>query len=86
MISLSEKTVAIFSKNVYNIKEYKILLYDRSFFKMSKIQIFFNEMKNKKVAFIGVGVTNTDLIKLFLKKGIRVTVLDRKDKEKMGKG
>ena len=85
MISLSEKTVAIFSKNVYNIKEYKILLYDRSFFKMSKIQIFFNEMKNKKVAFIGVGVTNTDLIKLFLKKGIRVTVLDRKDKEKMGK-
>lgn len=51
---------------------------------MSKIERFFYEMKSKKVAFIGVGVTNTDLIKLFLKKGIQVTVCDRKDPEKMG--
>lgn len=51
---------------------------------MSKIERFYSDMKSKKVAFIGVGVTNTDLIKIFLKKGIHVTVCDRKDPEKMG--
>ena len=51
---------------------------------MSKIERFFYEMKFRKIAFIGVGVTNTDLIKLFLKKGIQVTICDRKDPDKMG--
>jgi UDP-N-acetylmuramoylalanine--D-glutamate ligase len=41
-------------------------------------------MKQKKVAFIGVGVTNTDIIRLFLKKGIKVTLLDRKNEEQLG--
>ena len=52
---------------------------------MTKAELFFNEMKNKKCAVIGVGVSNTDLIKLFLKKGIAVTVCDRKDKDALGK-
>lgn len=51
---------------------------------MNKTERFFADMKNKKTAFIGVGVTNTGIIKLFLSKGIDVTVCDRKDREKMG--
>ena len=35
---------------------------------MTKAEIFFNQMKNKKIAFIGTGVTNTNIIKLFLSK------------------
>lgn len=51
---------------------------------MTKAELFFNKMKNKKCAVIGVGVSNTDLIKLFLKKGIGVTVCDKKDKAALG--
>lgn len=51
---------------------------------MTKAELFFDKMKNKKCAVIGVGVSNTDLIKLFLKKGIRVTVCDRKDAKALG--
>lgn len=49
---------------------------------MSKIKNFFNDLKTKKVAFIGTGVSHNDLIRLFLKKGISVTILDRKTKDK----
>ncbi|MDD3192829.1 MAG: UDP-N-acetylmuramoyl-L-alanine--D-glutamate ligase [Oscillospiraceae bacterium] len=45
---------------------------------------FFQWVKNKKIAFIGVGVTNTDCIRLFAKKGAAVTVLDRKNREQLG--
>jgi UDP-N-acetylmuramoylalanine--D-glutamate ligase len=51
---------------------------------MKQIARFFEEMQQKKVAFIGVGVTNTDIIRLFLKKGIPVTLLDRKRPEQLG--
>lgn len=34
----------------------------------TKAEIFFENMKDKKIAFIGVGVSHTDLIKLFLKR------------------
>ncbi len=51
---------------------------------MSKISRFFDSMKQKNVAFIGVGVTNTDIIRLFLTKGIKVTLLDRKSPEQLG--
>ncbi|MCM1226345.1 MAG: UDP-N-acetylmuramoyl-L-alanine--D-glutamate ligase [Clostridium sp.] len=51
---------------------------------MTKAQLFFDKMKDKKCAVIGVGVSNTDMIKLFLKKGIKVTVCDRKDKSALG--
>ena len=39
---------------------------------------FFEQMKQSRVAFIGTGVTNGDIIRLFRKKGIEVTLLDRK--------
>jgi len=48
---------------------------------MTKIQRFFKEIENKKVAFIGTGVSHIELIKLFLQKGIDVTVCDKKTKE-----
>ena len=51
--------------------------------RMTKAEIFFEDMKNKKIAFIGVGVSHTDLIKMFLKKGLDVTVCDKKTKEQM---
>lgn len=51
---------------------------------MTKAELFFQKMNGKKAAVIGVGVSNTDLIKLFLKKGIGVTVCDRKDKDSLG--
>ncbi len=50
---------------------------------MTKAEMFFEGMKTKKTAFIGVGVSHTDLIKLFLKKGIDVTVCDKKTAEQM---
>ncbi|MCM1579066.1 MAG: UDP-N-acetylmuramoyl-L-alanine--D-glutamate ligase [Ruminococcus sp.] len=44
---------------------------------------FFEEMKSRKTAFIGVGVSHTELIKMFLKKGIDVTVCDKKSQDEM---
>ena len=41
-------------------------------------------MQTKQVAFIGTGVSHNDLIALFLRKGIRVTICDRKTEEQMG--
>lgn len=49
----------------------------------TKADIFFESMKNKRIAFIGVGVSHTDLIGLFLKKGLDVTVCDKKTAEQM---
>lgn len=51
---------------------------------MNKVQKFFEDIKNKKISFIGTGVTNNDVIRLFLKKGFDVTVCDRKSKADMG--
>lgn len=50
---------------------------------MRHIQEFFDHMKQSRVAFIGTGVTNGDIIRLFRKKGIAVTLLDRKSKEQL---
>lgn len=45
---------------------------------------FFESLKSKKVAVIGIGVSHTDLIRLLLKKGISVTVLDKRSSEALG--
>ncbi|MGN0665433.1 MAG: UDP-N-acetylmuramoyl-L-alanine--D-glutamate ligase [Huintestinicola sp.] len=50
----------------------------------NKILLFFESLKNKKIAFIGTGVSHNDLIRMFLKKGLHVTVCDRKSAEEMG--
>ena len=50
----------------------------------TKAEMFFSGLKSKKVAVIGTGVSHADLIKLFCKKGIDVTVLDLKKAEELG--
>ncbi|MCL2056889.1 MAG: UDP-N-acetylmuramoyl-L-alanine--D-glutamate ligase [Oscillospiraceae bacterium] len=40
---------------------------------------FFNSLKGKTAAFIGVGVSNTDTMRLFLSRGVRVIACDRKN-------
>ena len=41
-------------------------------------------MKNKKIAVIGIGVSNTPLIELLLASGCNVTACDRAEREKLG--
>jgi len=49
---------------------------------MSQIQNFFEDMKQKKIAFIGTGVSHTELITVFREKGIAVTVCDKRSSDK----
>ncbi len=48
---------------------------------MSKAQRYFSDIKDKRVAFIGAGVSHLSLIKLFLSKGINCVVCDKKDED-----
>ena len=45
---------------------------------------FFRWLRDKKVAFIGVGVSHNDLIEQFCARGARVTVCDRRPREQLG--
>lgn len=51
---------------------------------MNKTEQFFINIKDKKIAFIGTGVSHNDLIKMFIGKGLDVTVCDKKSAEDMG--
>lgn len=44
----------------------------------------FKRFADKRIAFIGTGVSHNDLIRLFLSKGFRVTICDRKTRDEMG--
>lgn len=46
--------------------------------------LFFESLKTKKVGVIGLGVSHFDLICMMCKKGIPVTVLDRRTKGQIG--
>ncbi|MCR5123358.1 MAG: UDP-N-acetylmuramoyl-L-alanine--D-glutamate ligase, partial [Ruminococcus sp.] len=48
---------------------------------MTKAQRFFAYLKDKRVGFIGTGVSHTQLIRVFLTKGIKVVILDKKDED-----
>ena len=48
------------------------------------IEVFFNNLKGKSVALLGIGVTNMPIAKMLLKRGVDVTVCDRRDADKMG--
>lgn len=50
----------------------------------TEINRFFDSLLSKKVAFIGVGVTNTGLIKMLAGKGVDVTLCDRKNEGQLG--
>jgi len=45
---------------------------------------FFNQMKGKRIAFLGAGISNTPLILSFLEQGARVYVCDRRNREQLG--
>ena len=48
------------------------------------IQNYLTSLKNKRVAVIGIGVSNTPLIKMLLRAGIGVTACDRCSREDLG--
>lgn len=50
----------------------------------NRIDRFFEQWKQKKIAVIGVGVSNTDVVRLFAKKGLDVTLCERKTREQLG--
>ena len=43
---------------------------------MTKAEKFFDEIKDKRIAFIGTGVSHNELIRLFLKKGYNIVICD----------
>jgi UDP-N-acetylmuramoylalanine--D-glutamate ligase len=45
---------------------------------------YLTSLSDKRVAIIGIGVSNTPLIKLMLQRGISLTACDRADREKFG--
>lgn len=50
----------------------------------NKIENFFGSINGKSIAFIGVGVSHRELMKLFAKKGAKLTLLDRQSAENLG--
>ena len=50
----------------------------------TSVNNFFEGVKGKKVAFIGIGTSNLPLIKLFSDKGAKVIACDKKDFESLG--
>ena len=49
------------------------------------INDYFNKIKDKKIAVVGIGVSNVPLIKYFFSKGIKVTAFDKRDPDYIGK-
>ena len=54
------------------------------FFLNHRLHDYINTLKNKSVAVIGIGVSNTPLIKLLLKNGISVIACDKNEKDAFG--
>lgn len=50
----------------------------------TKITSFFDEMKEKRIAFCGIGVSNAPLALLFAEKGAKVTACDRHTRSELG--
>ena len=50
---------------------------------MSEMKEYFDSLKGLSVAVIGMGVSNTPLIRMLLREGLKVTVCDRSPREKL---
>ena len=50
----------------------------------TSVSHFFESVKGKTVAFIGIGTSNLPLIQLFVQKGAKVMALDKKDEASLG--
>lgn len=45
--------------------------------------LFFDAIRDKSVAFVGIGVTNTELIKLFARQGVRTIAADQRTEQEI---
>jgi len=50
----------------------------------NKLEKFKNDIKNKKVAVLGIGISNTPLIKYLANLGVDITAFDKADESKLG--
>ena len=50
----------------------------------TKASVFFDNLRGKEIALVGIGVSHTKLIKLLAQKGLDVTVYDRRSREEIG--
>ncbi|MEG2073967.1 MAG: UDP-N-acetylmuramoyl-L-alanine--D-glutamate ligase, partial [Angelakisella sp.] len=50
----------------------------------TKASVFFDRLQGKKIAIIGVGVSHTDLIRMFAAKGLNIIVYDKRTPEQLG--
>lgn len=50
---------------------------------MTRLEEFFNNLKNKRILVLGVGVSNRPLVRLLLRYGIDVTCCDKTPREKL---
>ena len=50
---------------------------------MLTIQEYFDTLRGKSIAVIGMGVSNTPLIRMMLRAGLKVTVCDKAPREKI---
>lgn len=48
------------------------------------LRSYIEELKNKTIAVVGIGVSNRPLLELLLENGCRVTVCDKRDRETLG--
>jgi UDP-N-acetylmuramoylalanine--D-glutamate ligase len=51
---------------------------------MNKVDNFFNSIKDKKVAFCGLGISNFPVMEMFVNRGIDVTACDKREFEDLG--
>ncbi len=51
---------------------------------MSKISDYFETIENRRIAVIGMGVSNTPLIRMLLRNGLDVTVRDKASRDRVG--
>lgn len=50
----------------------------------ARIRRFFGNLRGKRVALLGIGISNSGLVKLFREQGARVTACDRRTREQLG--
>ncbi len=48
-----------------------------------RISSYYNYLKDKKIAFIGIGVSHTDLIRIYSEKGFNITICDKRPLEQL---
>lgn len=51
----------------------------------SRVESYFEDIKGKKIAFLGIGGSNLPLAKIFCQKGAIVFACDKREKEQLGK-